>query len=147
MTQETNWLAWKNYIFTASHILAGAETQLQSTYGISLSDFDVLVSVYEAPEHTINMNSLKDSVLVTTSGLSRAVTRLKQRGWLEKESCQTDKRQVTLKLTNAGRDAFKEIGPAHRKHIRKIFFDALSNKDQEALVLALGHLRDHLKVS
>lgn len=147
MRQETNWLAWKNFVFTASRTLAEAEAHLQGTFGISLSDFDVLVSVYEAPERTLNMNSLKDSVLVTTSGLSRAVTRLKQRGWLEKESCRTDKRQVTLTLTTEGKQVFDKIAPAHRAQIREIFFDALSFKDQEALARALGHLRDHLNVS
>lgn len=147
MMQEKNWEAWKNFIFTAAHILAGAETQLQNSHGIGLSDFDVLVALYEAPDHTLKMSTLKEIVLVTTSGLSRAVTRASTRGWITKEHSPTDKRQVTLTLTEAGLAAFREIAPPHRAHVRDVFFDALSPKDQADLGRALGHLRDHIALS
>lgn len=144
MTQENKWDTWKNFIYTASHILAGAEKQLQSTHGISLSDFDVLVTVHEAPEHSMSMCALKDTVLVTTSGLSRSVTRLAERGWLIKEPSPIDKRQVTLTLTDDGIAAFQEIGPSHRAHVRNVFFSGLSPKDHKALSVTLSHLRDHI---
>lgn len=144
MTQENKWDTWKDFIYTASHILAGAEKQLQSTHGISLSDFDVLVTVHEAEKHSLSMCSLTDTVLVTTSGLSRSVQRLAERGWLIKEPSPTDKRQVTLKLTDDGIAAFKEIAPSHRAHVRNVFFNALSPNDDKALAVALRHLRDHM---
>lgn len=144
MTSPQDWAAWKNYIYTASHILASAETYLQSAHKLSLSDFDVLVSLYEAPEHTLSMTNLKQSVLVTTSGLSRSVSRLADRGFLTKETAADDKRQITLKLTAEGLEAFHRTAPEHRRHVRYLFFDGLSQKDLRALETALGHLRDHL---
>ncbi|MDO5060308.1 MAG: MarR family transcriptional regulator [Actinomycetaceae bacterium] len=144
MTSTHNWDAWKKYIHTAANILAGAETQLQKLYKLTLSDFDVLVTLYTAPERQLSMKSLKANVLVTTSGLSRAVTRMEERGWVTKHTDENDKRAVILKLSAAGAAAFEEIGPVHRAYVRNIFFDALSAKDQEALGVALTHLQDHL---
>lgn len=144
MTQKNNWDAWKHYIYTSSHILACAENHLQATFRIGLSDFDVLVSLYEAPQYTLSMSSLKQTVIVTTSGLSRAVTRMTNRGWVVKTSSTTDRRQVTLTLSEEGVEAFRTIAREHRAIVRRLFFDALSPKDQEILGKTLSHLRDHV---
>lgn len=144
MSSNEDWETWKSYLFTASRILAGAETQLQAEANISLSDFDVLVTLHSAPDHSLSMSCLKETVLVTTSGLSRSVSRLHSRGWLLKESAPHDKRQITVTLTPEGKHALLEIQPIHYSYVRERFFEALSAKDQRALGLALTHLSDHL---
>lgn len=145
MNTEKNWESWKTFLYTAANILANAETHLQKDHKISLSDFDVLATLYGAENHTLSMNCLKETVLVTTSGLSRSVTRLCDKDWVVKTPDENDRRQLNVALTETGVKAFKEIAPSQRKFTKEIFFDALSAKDQEALRTALGHLKDHLK--
>lgn len=144
MDKKYDWETWKSFLFTAANILASAENQLQKNHRVSLSDFDVLATLYGSPEHTLSMNCLKATVLVTTSGLSRSVSRLEERGWVSKITDQNDRRQIHIRLTEPGLEAIKLISPPHRKFVKEIFFDALSAKDQAALGTALGHLRDHL---
>ncbi|WP_175953841.1 MarR family winged helix-turn-helix transcriptional regulator [Schaalia sp. Marseille-Q2122] len=144
MTQHQDWDAWQSYLFTASRILAGAEADLQARAQIGLSDYDVLISLYHAPQHQLSMSCLKETVLVTTSGLSRSVSRMSQRGWVTKETSPEDRRKVSLALTPEGLAAIEAIRPHHHEYVREHFFDALSAKDQQALGLALAHLSDHL---
>lgn len=96
------------------------------------------------PQHQLSMSCLKETVLVTTSGLSRSVSRMSQRGWVTKETSPEDRRKVSLALTPEGLAAIEAIRPHHHEYVREHFFDALSAKDQQALGLALAHLSDHL---
>lgn len=144
MTQKQDWDAWKNYIFTASRILTGAEMQLHKAHRLSLSDYDVMVTLLHAPEHSLSVSCLKATVVVTTSGLSRAIGRLEQRGWLTKTPDEYDKRQITLKLTAEGVAAIEAIRPEHHQYAAENFFDVLTTEEQASLRAILDHLRDHL---
>lgn len=144
MTQTKDWNAWKNYIFTASRILTGAEMQLHKAHKLSLSDYDVMVTLLHAPEHTLSVSCLKATVVVTTSGLSRAIGRLEQRGWLTKTPDECDKRQITLQLTAEGIAAIEAIRPDHHQYASEHFFNALTAEEQKSLREILARLREHL---
>ena len=145
MISEDDRQVWRDYLFTASRVLAKAEAQMQAESGMSLSDFDVLITLYQAEDHRLSMSCLKATVLVTTSGLSRAVSRLEQHGWIEKIGCPKDKRQVHIVLTSAGEAALVAARKRHQAHIQEIFFSALSRKDLDGMRMGLSHLADHLR--
>ncbi|OKL50444.1 MarR family winged helix-turn-helix transcriptional regulator [Boudabousia marimammalium] len=147
MKTKNDWEAWKSYIYTASHILTGADVELKQAAGISLSDFDVLVTVESAPDKTLSMSCLRATVLVTTSGLSRSVSRLKERGWITKTVDQADKRHMHVTLTEAGQEALNQIRPIHTKYVREAFFGALDDEDQATLGRVLSQLERHLTAS
>lgn len=136
---------WRDYIFTASRILASAEAKMQAEGGMSLSDYDILVSLFNTEGHTMSMSCLKATVLVTTSGLSRSVSRLATRGWIEKVNDPNDRRQIHISLTPKGLSAFESVNPGHITFVKETFFEALSEKDRQGMYLGLSHLADHLK--
>lgn len=136
---------WKDYLFTAARMLAKVETQMQADAGMSLSDFDVLITLYTAEGQTLSMNCLKATVLVTTSGLSRSVSRLEKHGWITKIGCPNDKRQVHISLTEEGLQALQSARKKHADFVQDIFFSALSEKDRDGMRLGLAHLADHLR--
>lgn len=144
MVTEQDRQLWKDFLFTASRVLAKCETQMQADSGMSLSDFDVLFTVYQAEEQKLSMSCLKATVLVTTSGLSRSVTRLEKHGWIKKIACPNDKRQVHVYLTEEGLEAVKDARKQHADVVQELFFAALSDKDREGMRLGLAHLADHL---
>ncbi|WP_336249086.1 MarR family winged helix-turn-helix transcriptional regulator [Stomatohabitans albus] len=145
MATQQDWQMWRDYLFTASRILASAEAKLQAEGGLSLSDYDILVTLFNAPEHTMSMSCLKATVLVTTSGLSRSVSRLQKREWVEKTTDENDRRQVHIALTAKGLMAFKKVNPGHIAFVQETFFKALSEKDRQGMCLGMSHLADHLK--
>lgn len=145
MASDQDRQLWKDFLFTASRVLAKTEAQMQADAGMSLSDFDVLITVYQAEGHTMSMNCLKATVLVTTSGLSRCVSRLEKHGWITKIGCPNDKRQVHIALTEEGLHALQAARSKHAAFVDETFFAALSEKDRDGMCLGLAHLADHLR--
>lgn len=145
MVKERDRQLWQNYLFSASRILAQAEAQMQADANMSLSDFDVLITLYRNLEENLSMSCLKATVLVTTSGLSRSVSRLERHGWVMKIPNEQDKRQVYLTLTDEGKEVVVQARKKHAEVIQRIFFDALSEKDLEGMSRGLAHLADHLR--
>lgn len=145
MVSEQDRQLWKDFLFTAARILAKTEAQMQADAGMSLSDFDVLITLYLADGQTLSMNCLKATVLVTTSGLSRSVSRLEKHGWITKISCPNDKRQVHITLTEEGARTLQAARKTHAAFVDDTFFAALSAKDRDGMRLGLAHLADHLR--
>lgn len=78
------------------------DRQLTDDSGISLADFEMLALLSEAPEHRMRMNELADITVTTRSGITRAVKRLIDAGWVRQVKCEEDKRGQFAELTEAG---------------------------------------------
>ncbi|AOZ72085.1 hypothetical protein BK816_01225 [Boudabousia tangfeifanii] len=146
---QGKWGTWQDFIFAASQVLAVAESDLQNPpaggQAMSLSDFDILASLYQAEEKALALSCLKETVLVTTSGLSRSIGRLVERGWIEKIQSDQDKRRYTLKLTKAGEEALLAAQTHHQEVVSRQFFSAFSVSEMKTLSPLLEKLVAHLK--
>ncbi|WP_084563065.1 MarR family winged helix-turn-helix transcriptional regulator [Corynebacterium aquilae] len=136
----TKWDVWKSFLTSSTKITQTLESALKSQLGLSISDYDVLATIHRAPEQQLSMNCLKATVLVTTSGLSRAVSRLEQRELLEKIPADHDKRALTLALTAEGTTTFNSARALHDRILEDTFFAALNDTE----LLALGQVLDQL---
>ena len=93
--------------------------------------------IYElAHRDTTTASDLAGALGLDPGYLSRVVGSLKKRGVVEHERSGHDARQLLLRLTGAGRDAFSELDSRSRRDIRQML-EALSDPDQERLVDAM----------
>ena len=79
------------------------------------------------------MAALADTVLLSPSGLSRAVERLEKRGLVQRIPCTEDRRGAYAALTESGSDLVRTAGATHAAGIRRRFLDRLTS--QETLLL------------
>ncbi|WP_067778682.1 MarR family winged helix-turn-helix transcriptional regulator [Actinomyces vulturis] len=142
------WETWKNFIYTSSHILAAADSDLQHSKDpaitMSLSDFDVLATLKSAPDHALPMAELRATVLVTTSGFSRSIRRLIERKWIVKIQSETDRRCYSLQLTSAGLNALACVRDRHHALVSQSFMDVFSDEEMATLSTLLKKLSTHL---
>ena len=59
------------------------------------------------------MSELADASRSSRSRLSHAVSRLEERGWVERQDCETDRRGQLAHLTDAGYEALAAAAPGH----------------------------------
>ena len=85
---------------------------------VSMREYDVLYTLSKCRE-PINMTELNRHVLLSQSALSRLVDRLADRGLVERCSDPADGRGVLLSLTDAGREAQREIGRRHARGVAR----------------------------
>jgi DNA-binding MarR family transcriptional regulator len=79
------------------------ERELGETHGLGVSDFEVLDHLVHEDDEGCRAQDLADAVHLSQSALSRLADRIERQGLVERCSCATDRRGVSLKLTDAGR--------------------------------------------
>jgi DNA-binding MarR family transcriptional regulator len=72
------------------------------------------------------MSELADASRSSRSRLSHAVSRLEERGWVERQDCETDRRGQLARLTAEGEQALAEAAPGHVAAVRHHVTDQLS---------------------
>lgn len=129
---ETRWLderqhrAWRAYLRMQTRLAARMHHELQADAGLSLADFDVLVALSEAPEQRMRPFELSAALEWEKSRLSHHVRRMEQRGLVDREECEDDRRGAYLVLAPLGGQALTRAAPSHVEIVRQLVFDGLT---------------------
>ncbi len=147
---EVAWLsdreqaAWRAWLDSTRLLIQALDRQLETEAGLSFLDYQVLVTLSEAPDRRMRMRDLAEATLSTRSGTTRAVNRLERAGWVRRVECDDDRRGTHAELTGAGRDKLAATAPGHVAAVRANLVDLLTPR-QLAHVHAVGiRIRDHL---
>ena len=146
LDEPTRWLdpvetrAWRGLLGTNARLLAVLDEDLQADQGISLADYDVLVTLSEAPQRRLRMAELAHAVYLSPSGLTRRLDSLVRRRLVAKVACEGDRRGSYAVLTPVGMAQLERAAPDHVAHVRRHFLDRLDRRQVELLAEALGVL-------
>src|SRR4051794_19732239 len=80
----------------------------------------------EAPDRVLRMTHLAARTNATLPRLSHVVSRLEDRGLVERRPCPGDRRATNARLTEAGWRTLEEAAPGHVEHVRQNGIDALT---------------------
>jgi DNA-binding MarR family transcriptional regulator len=112
--------------------------ELMSQSGLSEPDYDVLSNLSEAPDRQMRLTDLARHMRWSKSRLSHHVTRMQQRGLVERQECVEDGRGSLLVLTEEGLKTIERAAPGHVASVRKHLIDLLTEDELETLA-ALSH--------
>lgn len=113
--------------------------------GLSPTDFDALLRLARSPGQRLRMTDLATQTALSTSGVTRVVDRLENRGLVRRESCASDRRGAFAALTEAGRELMTGVVSAHVRDIDRWFTGLLDAGQLDALLGALRILRDQVR--
>ena len=125
--------AWRGFLRTHARLWRDLEASLAARHGLSLSAYDVLVLLAEAPAGPLRMSELASAVLMTSGGFTRLADRLERAGLIRRERCATDARGFDVSLTEPGRTLLAEARITHRADVRRRFLGRVTPEEQEAL--------------
>jgi DNA-binding MarR family transcriptional regulator len=90
----------------------------------------------------LRMTELAARTNATLPRLSHVVSRLEERGLIERTPCAGDRRATNARLTEAGWAKVQETAPGHVAHVRRQVIDALTPEQVAQLgVIAEAILR------
>ena len=90
-------------------------------------EHDVLYTLSKA-EGGLNMVEIHRDVLMTQPGLSRLVSRLEERGLLQRSGIPEDRRVRRLVLTAEGRRLQRSVGRQHARAVAEVMTSSLSRE-------------------
>ena len=93
----------------------------------------------------LTQNQLAQTLNLSRSTVSRLVSKLVERGWIEKRPSENDGRAVNLSLTAIGTKKAAELAEARQKKLSSIW-DNLSPDQQQRLTAALQDLMEAIHV-
>ena len=137
--------AWEGLIQTVGALMKTFDQELDTSLGLPLTWYDVLVQLGGAAEGRLRMQVLAESVVLSRSGLTRLVDRMEKAGLVRREHSREDRRGYYAVLTEEGRQAFDKAQPIHHRDIQEHFARHLSDADVRALTQIIGKVRQAIQ--
>jgi len=114
-----------------------------ATFGMAGAEFEVCLRLARSPEGLLRMTDLAAQTTLTTSGVTRVVDRLVERGLVTRQSCSTDRRTTYAVITSAGRDLLGQVLPGHLELTEQWLIEPLRGAGLADFVAGLRAVRDH----
>ena len=125
--------AWRGTLQVHAQVTQALDAQMRAEHGMSVSTYEVLMFLGDAPGHRMRMSEIADQVLLSRSGLTRLVDRLVELGYVTRCAAEDDGRGSFAELTAAGLEKLTAARRTHREGVRRFFLERVNVADQLAL--------------
>ena len=132
--------AWRGCLEFTYTAIGALDRALSVAHDISIKEYDVLITLYNAPGARLRMADLAERVLLTPSGVTHLVTRLEKRGLVNRVVDEDDRRSFFATLTPDGNDRLRESRLTHNEVVRAL----LTRRLTDSQLLDLGDLWNHV---
>lgn len=136
--------AWRTYLRMSTLLPAFLGRQLQRDSGLSLSEYEVLVQLSEAPGQRMRPYQLCEALTWEQSRLSHQLSRMEKRGLVAREECAADGRGAEVILRTGGADSLSSAAPGHVAAVREVIFRQLTEDERAAFEKACVLILDAL---
>lgn len=132
--------SWNALLSLTQPTLRALDLALRSAVGLSVTEFDVLITLYNA-EGRLGMTELAQRALLSPSGLTHLITRLERGGLVERVVDPGDGRRFFTVLTEQGEARLRDARPAHNRVLRSVLVSHLSEADHRCLARILKRVK------
>ncbi len=133
--EERAWRALARALVVVPRVL---EADLHGAFGVTTTEYFVLVNLSEAPERQLRMHELAHRGAMSLSAISRVVDALARRGLVERARCPSDGRGFLAVLTPDGLALLEAAYPTHLRSVREHVIRHLQGVDLEQFARAVG---------
>ena len=130
--------AWRSYLLMSKTLETHLSRHLQREFGLSASDFEILVNLSESETGRMRAFELGVATQWEKSRISHHLSRMEKRGLIAKVAC--DARYPEIAISEQGMAAIRACAPAHTALVRELVVDVLG-PDQ---LVALGQASERV---
>jgi DNA-binding MarR family transcriptional regulator len=136
LLDELEFRAWRAFVYAYSVVVPTLDRELVQALGVSFSQFEVLEWLRFAGGDGLRMSELAARVVLSPSGVTRAVDQLERKGLVARCVFEGDKRGYVATLTPEGRTLLRKATKVHLQGLRKHFLSHLSRTQLDQLATA-----------
>ena len=130
---DTEMRTWRAFVGAHSRVVPILDDELAREMGLSLTQYEVLLWLQDSPGGAMRMSELAERVIMSPSGVTRAIDHLQRRGFVERKVCASDRRGFLAVLTKEGRTQLRRASKVHIRGIREHFTEKLTPAQLEQL--------------
>ncbi len=134
---------WRNYLELTGSLHTAMNRQLQRDCELSLSEYDILVTLLE--RGPLRINVLGELIGWEQSRVSHQLRRMRGRGLVERAGDDDDRRGATVTITDGGRSVLRAAAPGHVELVHSVMFDGRSTAQQRAFGSAIESVLDRIR--
>ena len=148
--RETRWLnadqqrAWRALVMGQQLFFDRLDDDLQREFGISLTEYEVLVRLSEREGRRMRMAQLADAMAHSRSRVTHTVKRLEAAGLVARCKAADDGRGIVCQLTDKGFSLLETMAPTHVCGVRDNLVDLITDEEMETLGRVWNKVADNL---
>ena len=135
---------WRAFLMGSTLLMDRLDDELQGAFGISMSEYEVLVRLSESEDRVMRMAALADSLCHSRSRVTHTIGRLEADGLVVREVSPDDGRGRQARLTDAGMDLLRRAAQWHVRGVREHLVDRADPADLAALGRVMDTVTDAL---
>lgn len=139
---ETQQRAWRSFLGGTTVLMDRLDRDLRTEHGLSMSEYEILVRLSEAPDRSIRMADLAAALSHSRSRITHTISRLERDGIVLRIQCGTDGRGVTAVLTDKGFELLATAAHTHVRGVREYLIDQCSDEDLAATQRVMDAIQD-----
>lgn len=128
-----NLASWAALATVLEWLPAALDTPLVRDFDLTHFEYGILFALADAPNQTLGMTVLAGYANSTLSRLSRAVSRIERRGWVQRSRDPRDGRSTLAALTESGLAILEKATPVHSRTVTKLVLEPLTNAQRGQL--------------
>ena len=126
-------LTWSALATVLEWLPAALDAPLQRNADLTHFEYGILFALSDAADRTLRMSTLAGYANSSLSRLSRAVSRLETKQWVERAPDPTDGRYTLATLTDQGARKVHQATPGHVENVRRLVLDPLTRTQSRQL--------------
>src|SRR5690606_4792591 len=127
-----------NILFTSNWLSANS-TKILKPYGISPQQYNVLRILKGQSPKAISVSNIMERMIDKMSNTSRLVEKLRQKELIERVTCESDRRQVDVRITHKGLALLEKVNK--EMNAFKNIADNLSEQEAKTINQLLDKMR------
>ena len=133
MLEPDEWESWNALLMLNRTVLRDLDAGLRREHRLAVSEFDVLITLFNAPSRRLGMSALADRSMLSPAGTTHLVTRLERDGLVRREVDPADRRKWFTVLTDKGDQALLAARRTHNDVLRRSILAVTSPAERQTL--------------
>jgi DNA-binding MarR family transcriptional regulator len=142
-TAQQQW--WRSYMGGTTVLLDQLDRDLRAAHDLSMAEYEILVRLSEASDHSIRMAELAAAVSHSRSRITHTIARLERDGIVRRTASCDDGRGVSAVLTDHGYEVLSQAAHTHVRGVHDYLVARCSREDLEAVGRVFESVREGLE--
>ena len=134
---------WLRLLSCTTRVEAQVRNRLRAEFATTLPRFDLMSQLERYPEG-LSMRELSQRLMVTGGNVTGITDQHEAEGLVQRETHPSDRRSFTVKLTAAGKRAFRKMAQTHEEWVIELF-DGWSGAEKAQVYGLLAKLKESLE--